>query len=304
VINQDERPFQSGRQSRLQEVDDRPRFAPWQRAWNLDACELYWIPASGFPLGYLEWQWLLSFQQRLQAKLAEKHGLKPEFFLQLKVIQPNYRDPFIKNSRSFQPIFGLGRYPKRPLPAIPDEKWAEDLSKGRIQYDHKALQPDYSYWFLEKKTDEQRRLFFGSGGTTTLFLKPGDPPQKVDPIRSDHIRDPELRKLVEGADINAKLEKLQSLKSPFLAQSKELFAADLQEDPQYPGLLFCLPLFSASHFFEATADEIGEWFNLFGVYLRESPEDHGLLLASSVPLEDDLDEILDAMRADGMEYPS
>lgn len=304
MIKQDERPLQRSRQSRLQEPDDRPRFFPWQRAWNMETCELYWIPTSGFPLGYLEWQWLLSFQQRLQAKLAEKHGLKPELFLQMKVIQPEYRDPFLKNSRRFQPVFGLGRYPNRALPAIPDEKWAEDLGKGRTKYDHKALQPDYSYWFLKKNPEEQRKLFFGSGGTTTLFLEPGDPPKKIDPIQSDHIRDPELRKLVEGADLNAMAERLHALKSPFLAQSKELFAADLKEDPQYPGLLFCLPLLSSSHFFEATPDEIGEWFSLFRVYLRESPEDRGLLLASSIPLEDDLDEIVDAMRAEGMECTS
>ncbi len=297
-------PETPGRRRRLQELDDRPRFYPWDRAWNLEACQLYWMPVSGFPIGHLQRQWLLRFQELLAAKLRNKLQAAPEVFLQMKVIFPDYRDAFIKTARQFHPIFSLGRHPGRQLPPIPDEKYAEDLGKGRVQYDAKSLQPDYSYWFLEKQPREQLELFFGSGGTTTLFLEPGEPAPKVPKPNMAAIHDPKMRELVASADLDGMMARLHALQSPFLKKSKEMFASDLKEDPQYPGLLFTLPLLGAEDFFSARPDVIDQWFNLFQVYWRESPEDKGILLASKADLEADLEEIVEGMREEGLEYPA
>ncbi len=290
------------RRKRLHEADDRPRFSPWHRAWKLEACQLYWLRVSAFPLGYLEREWLLRFQQLLHTRLMQKLQAVPEIFLQMKVIHPQYRDAFIKNARRFHPVFSLGRHPRRALPPLPDEQYAEDLGKGRIAYDAKALQPDYTYWFLEKETESQLQLFFGSGGTSTLFLQPGEPAPKAPKPNLAAVHDPKLRELVANADLDGMMGRLHALQSPFLKESKAMFAADLEDDPQYPGLLFVLPLLGSEDFFAADPDEIDRWFSLFQVYWRESPEDNGIVLAAKENIEEDLEAILEQMRAEGLEY--
>ena len=292
----------AARRRRLQDIDDRPRFDPWHRAWKLDACQLYWLPVSAFPLGHLQREWLLEFQHRFHARIKTKLGALPEVFLQMKVIHPQYRDAFLKNARRFHPMFSLGRHPQRSLPPLPDERYVEDLQKGRVQYDAQALQPDYTYWFLEKYADEQLALFFGSGGTTTLFLDPGEPPPALPKPNLAAIHDPKLRAMAAGPEMEDMMARLHALKVPFLKQSKEMFAADLEEDPQYPGLLFTLPLLSSEDFFATGTEEIERWFKLFHVYWRESPEDKGVILASRGDIEGDLEDVLLDMRENGLEY--
>ncbi len=292
------------RRTRLEEHDESARFRPWQRAWQLGTCQLYWMPVQAYPVPFRQRQWLLRFAEVLSAHLAEKHAITPEIFLQMKTIYPHLRDTFIKTSREFHPIFGLGRYPARALPPIPDEQYAEDLGKGRIQYDHKSLQPDYSYWFLTKKPSEQAQNFLGYGGLTMLFFVPADPemPRPAKPNMAC-VRDPKMRALIESTDLDAMMKPLQSLQAPFLKRSKEMFAADLVEDPQYPGLLFALPLLGSREFFAADEETVGEWFSLFDVYLRESPEDGGVLLATQKDFEEDLAKVLEIVRTEGLEYP-
>ena len=298
-------PAEQPRRRRLEEHDASARFRPWQRAWQLGTCQLYWMPVETFPASFRQRQWLLRFCDLLSAQLAEKHGILPELFLQMKTIYPHLRDTFIKTSRDFHPIFGLGRCPARALPPIPDEQYAEDLGKGRIKYDHKSLQPDYVYWFLTKKPREQAQTFLGYGGLTTLFFPRADPdlpvPQKPNMAS---VRDPKMRALIESTDMDAMIAPLRSLQAPFLKRSKELFASDLVDDPQYPGLLFALPLLGSREFFAATDESLGEWFGLFDVYLRESPEDGGILLATQKDLEEDLPVLLETLRAEGLEYPA
>lgn len=291
------------RRKRLQEHDDSAAFLPWQRAWQLGSCQLYWMPVQEFPVPFRQRQWLMRFEDLLAAKLLEKHKITPEIFLQMKTIFPHLRDTFIKTSRQFHPIFGMGRYIDRPLPPVPDEKYAEDLQKGRAKYDHKALQPDYSYWFLDKKPREQNEHFLGSGGLTTLYFPPADP--ESPPLPKPNmaaVRDPKMRALIESSDMDAMVKRINSLKAPFLKQSKELFAADMVDDPQYPGLLFALPLLGTREFFAATPAVLDTCFSLFTFYLRESPEDGGVLLATQKDFEDDLTELVETMRQDGMEY--
>ena len=292
------------RRSRLREPDETPRFHPWQRAWRLKEIQVYWIPVESFPMPFRQRQWHLRFMELLSERMKQEHSVAPEHFLQMKTIMPLYRDAFIKSSSAFHPIFGLGRFPGRALPAVPDEKYAEDLQKGRISYDHKALQPDYTYWFLEKRSRDQSEMFLGSGGFTTLFLTAGEPPPAAPKIDTRGVRDPKLLALVENSDLDAMMATTHALGSPFLKLSKEMFAADLADDPQFPGILYALPLLGSQDFFAAKPETLEQWFSLFTVYLRESPEDKGCLLATSKDIELVLDEVLDVLKSEQGEYPA
>jgi len=99
------------------------------------------------------------------------------------------------------------------------------------------------------------------------------------------------------------LEGSFALKDGFQAQSKQLFGAGLEDNPQYPGIPFILPLLQASDFFGQPEPESAKWFQLFDLYVRESPEDTGVLLASKTDFDDPLIQLLEKMRADGFTYP-
>ena len=290
------------RTSRLHEAEDRPRFAPWTRAWNLDACQLYWLPVSSFPIGQLQRRWLLAFTERLLQQLGTAHDLLPQVFLKMSVVMPNYRDAFVNNAASYKPLFGLGRHPGRALPPLPDENYAKDLQKGRITYDPDAVRPDYAYWLSGGDRNEQLQLFLGSAGTTTLLLPPPPKAPEVRSFRLEAIHDPAMRQLAQSVDFKGKMQDLHAIDAPFFQQSKEMFAADLKEDPQYRGLLFALPLLGAEDFFAATPDSLQQWFDLMPVYLRESPEDRGVMLATAKDIEADLEAVLKGMEEEGQRY--
>jgi hypothetical protein len=62
-----------------------------------------------------------------------------------------------------------------------------------------------------------------------------------------------------------------------------------------------LPLLTASEVFGLPEQELKVYFELFDVYLRESPSDSGMLLASKYDLEEILIAVLEKMRATNLE---
>jgi hypothetical protein len=89
----------------------------------------------------------------------------------------------------------------------------------------------------------------------------------------------------------------------FQEKSKSLLGVGLQDDPQFKGLRFVLPLLKASDFFSESEQEVEKWFQLFDVYVNESPPDKGILLASKLDLEDSLIDLLKTLKEEGLEYP-
>lgn len=65
---------------------------------------------------------------------------------------------------------------------------------------------------------------------------------------------------------------------------------------------FILPHLSADDFFNRSAEECETWFQVFDIYIRESPDDKGILLASKIDIEEILTGILKQMRDKGLAY--
>jgi hypothetical protein len=59
----------------------------------------------------------------------------------------------------------------------------------------------------------------------------------------------------------------------------------------------------AGDFLDQPEEEAGKWFELFDIYVNESPADRGILLASRFDWEDDLIALLQQMKDEGLEYP-
>jgi hypothetical protein len=289
---------------RERQADRAARLLPWRRALQLISCQLYWMPASAFPMPFRQRQWLLRFCEQFSNTVAAKYAVKAEIFLQMKIIQPALRDVFLKTAKDFNPVFGLGRTPHTPLPPMPDMKYVEDLQQGRRKFDAKETQPDYCYWFLYKDERRQQESFLGFGGMTMLYLKPrpGEKPPK--PRIPKYIqKDPAFSQLLARTDMDRMMDGALTLQSPFLKGSKEMFGEDLKEDPMYDGLLYILPLLDSATFLKTVKAETDQWFSLFDFYFNESQVDRGILLATQHDIEDDLIALSEQLRAEGLNYP-
>jgi hypothetical protein len=288
-------------ESRLTPLDRNRELRPWQRAAQLTRCFLYWMPVNGFPIPADQRLWILQFFSRLSDLLTKKHQLRAEVFVKFKVIYPGLLNTFLKNSREYHPMLGLGRKPGAQLPAIPTVEDLQPLIEGREKFDFGKYTGDYCYWFVNKFEKRQREDFFGHGATLTLFLKP-DPATVAPKLPFT----PELRKkseVLRRFDPDPLIAKAFALKDGFLSQSKQLFGVGLEHEPQYKGLLFVLPLLGTQDFFGQPAEEAEKWFQVFDVYINESPTDNGIVMAFKSDIEEDLVALLQEIRDEGFNYP-
>jgi hypothetical protein len=276
-----------------------PELSPWRRAWSLAHCFLYWMPVSAFPLQPSERTWLMAFLDRLIASLSTHFGLRPEIFLQSNMAEV-LRTPFMKTARQFTPTIGWVRRPgtkPRPMPTK-EELQAAIKSKERI--DVSELTPPTCYWFLKKAEKAQRQTFLGYGGLSIHFLKPD--PKTTPPA----LPFPDAIRAHFGQLPMAALENLlaaaSATKDGFLSKSKELFGLGLEDQMGFEGIPYILPQLRSEDFFSQPKEECEKWFQLFDVYVIESPVDQGILLASKTDLELQLSELLVQMREEGLNY--
>ncbi len=298
-------PTGAGRfRERLSAADRSLELLPWRRAHELTRCFLYWVPTNSFPVPADQREWLLRFFGALSESLTTKLGLREEIFFRLKEFY-ELRNSFLNHQREFMPMCGLGRRPGAKLPDAPTEEEIKAMSKAMMESfqlpDGMQFMPDYCYWFSKKSAKKQRELFLGHAALTIVFLKP-DPkaaPPQLPPQLAFLKNRPELKQF----DFQAALASGAALQDSFLAKSKELFGVGLEEEPQFKGLPFILPLLSTADFFGQPAEESEKWFQLFDVYINESPVDKGILMAFKADVEEQLIDLLNEMKKEGLEYP-
>jgi hypothetical protein len=109
--------------------------------------------------------------------------------------------------------------------------------------------------------------------------------------------------ILQAMNVDQMMARAASLADGFLAKSKSMFSKGLEGDPQTKGLPFILPLLDAGDFFSQPPEVVQQCFELFDVYVRESPVDKGMLLAFASELEAPLIALLKEMRDQGLKYP-
>lgn len=292
---------------RLTPIDRSKDLAPWRRATELTACSLYWLPIKSFRAPDGQLAWLQEFLTRWAQYLSEKHGLREEIFAQFKTLA--IKDKITEKGFEWMPTVGLSRRPGAPIQKVPD---AQDLLDemqpgGKLPekidpIDPTPYMPDYVYWMVLKKAQEQREELLGEGGVMFLFLPPSEETEPPEiPLSDEFIKGAGIEKQMD--DTLAQMKGLYAMKDPFLAESKELFGDGLPRDLHFKGLIFIVPLLDAREFFKNPEDDVKAWLELLPVYMRESPEDNGFLLATSLDVEEDLINLLRGMREEGWTYP-
>ncbi|MGO9240765.1 MAG: hypothetical protein ACLQBJ_08135 [Bryobacteraceae bacterium] len=285
-------PDSPGRGERLTPADRSEELLPWRRADGMTRCFLAWMPVSSFPARESERQWLLRFTTLLGERLKQDHELEPHVFLEFKTAT-TVNDEFLRHSRDFMPLAGLGRHPGAQPPDLPSEREYQQLMEGKRGFRAEDHMADYCYWFLVQSTQRQCQLFQGLGGMSILYWKPdpkAKPPDFKIPARyQDH-------ELFKEFDVKGMVAGGCAARDAFLPKSKQIVGAGLKTSVQLETIAFMLPLVSAPEAFGLPEQELKAYFELFDVYLRESPPDGGLILLSKHDLEEALIGVLEQMR--------
>jgi hypothetical protein len=290
--------------TRLTPLDRGASLLPLKRAEQLTRCALFWIPVSSFPIPSDQRVWLNIFLDRLSQSMTEVHELRAEIFLQCKTVYPTLLDTFIDKSHDLIPLMGLSQRPGQDLPPIPTIKDLQPVIDGKEPYDFAKYMGDFCYWFVRKQEKAQRELFWGFGGMSILYLA-ADPNTKVAPLKipkfvREHPNFAELFKTFDPDQINADAH---ALGDGFRKKSLEIFSEDIKKNVQLKGMPFVIPLLSTRDFFSRPEQECKKWFELFDLYVNESPSDKGIVIATKLDLEDELIGILERMKDEGLRYP-
>ncbi len=289
---------------RLSPIDRSKELLPFRRAEKITNQSLYWLAAGAWPMSDGLRKWVLEFCRRIEEHFKGELGLRPESFLAFKALEKlgDMKDAFLRTAIEHRPHLGLARRPGEEVtfPAPPTEQDVYAFGDGSKKFSMSDYIADFAYWFLNKAAVEQRELFFGHGGMTTLYLAP-DPETEAPEMAftPGMMKHPMFKKF----NVQRHHEMTYSLQDSFLPKSKELFGEDIKNDPQFPGMLFILPLLETRHFFGADDETVEKWYSLFDVYMRESMLDKGVLIASKHDLDEPMIEILKAMRDEGWVYP-
>lgn len=316
---------------------DTRKLLPWRWAESMQSCSLFWIPArlGSIPRGQREW--LLEFLIRLTAHLLETNELQPTHFMQMQVIDEDeqLRKSFTNALLKESPLLGRCWLPrgKQPTPASDEEVELLANKKKKFQpYDYASPQ---AWWFLSQDDRQLCEHYLGYGGLTILFMKPApeilpipspaftmpvgipkflrnDPglkvlledfnPQKPHQIPGFLRNHPAMRQVFSLFDVDKVHEKNKVLAAPFREQSKEIFGADISRGLEYEGIPFVLPKLASQDFFSHKDQQIRRWFEIFDVYINESPEDEGIVMACKDNLTSTIESIVSGMRTEGYRY--
>lgn len=316
------------------------RLLPWRWAESMLHCNLWWIPVNlgAIPDGQREW--LLSFFLKLSIRLEETHQLHGEHFMQLQTIDenPSIRQLFLNEMLKETPLIGLSRRPHQQEAASPSTEDIDAFAKKKRQFRPYEYMPANAYWFLDRNDTQLRQRYLGHGGMTILYRNkeqengadkaaaatPATMPLMIpkflrnDPKLMQLLEDfelsnpgklptflrnhPGMRQVFTSFEVNKMQEKNDLLLSPFREQSKNLFGKDMPRDLKFEALPFILPRLGSQDFFAHTETQVRQWFDLFNVYIAESPEDEGIIMACKDNLTELVTTIVDEMRATGYRY--
>lgn len=273
------------------------------RAAQLTRCQLYWLPMSSEPLRTADRAWLLHFLDLFTAKCAQQFGTQAETFLQLRnILKHELTNHFAKHALQLCPMPGLCRRPNEKLPESPKAADVQALQEGRTKFDVGNYTAGMAYWFLADPSIA-RRHYLGFGGLVSLFRVPDGPPPPPIKIPKWVAKHPGFQKLFATFDPQQMQQRTQAMGDPFLAKTKERFGQGLEDRAEYDGLMFIIPLLASGDFFSLPAAEVDSWFDVFAVYIGESAQDQGMLIAAKVDLEPIIIEIVQQVEREWGPYP-
>jgi hypothetical protein len=311
---------------------------PWRWAESMRACSLFWVPVNlgSIPDGQREW--LLEFFSRLAACLSQQGKLEPEHFMEMRVLNENswLRGTFFNNMMRESPMMGRTWFPRGKKRTLMTAEEVKLLTKGKKPYDPYEYTHPQTCWFVSRNAVSLRERYLGYGGFTMFFRKPNTPDEppavppeaatpfvipkflrnhpSLSPLLADFdlqnpykvpgfVRNqPGMEKLFSLMDVDNMSGKDNAREAPFRDKSKEIFGTDIPRNIEYEALPFLLPRLASQDFFAQTEGKLRRWFEVFDVYINESTEDAGIIMASKDNLTSVVASIVGEMRGAGYRY--
>ena len=290
------------RRTRLEKAE-LIKIEPFFRAQGLETMNLYWLGVSVWPPPLPDREWLLDFLHGFIAVAAAVDGTEPMQFLQMETVAGPIRDIFLKSSLDTMPVMGMCARPQAPPAKPPTDDEIKGAQESKTVQTGEQYGKDYSYWFMKGNDREQRDLFVGYGGLTVLLAKPDEKGRiKIPEVRQDLREHPAMREMFAAVDLQKEVRVLEMMRSEFRKQSLTLFGEPFKDTPHYRGIPFVLPQWTSRDFLNASEEQLKALFTITDIYVRESPEDKGLLIASKKNLDEALFEQVKILKERRMFY--
>jgi hypothetical protein len=224
---------------------------PWPAPWSL-----YKLPMSfqqsRSPKGLQDFLAAL-----IDSASAEKSVYSYTFFEQ-QCLNPNLIQIFTLRALAFMAVLGIGVRPEKGPPRLPEQKDLVGMNQETIKtitekkgqeltlQDFFPDMPVGTYWIKQNQT-MARQLLTGEGGWGFA----------LSPLAETTFFEKTKAILLEGS-----------------------------RDEALKSMPLVLPLLRLDSFIHASVDKLYRWFEIFDLYLGESLQESGLVIASRTPIDD------------------
>jgi hypothetical protein len=237
---------------------------PIQKIHELQACNVYLLPVSTYPLPQAEAQWARAFSEKLIVEVKkDKPNLRMEVIIRQGGIYTGLSDHFVDNASRWIPEQGLAIMPHRPPPHIPTQEEMENI--------------------------DPRSLGAGDRPPVHDFI-----PEMIFRISDSGGREEAFRTMGGHSALHVFLTKASE--SDLKANWKEAFGATVRERVFRAMQLF-VPLFGVRSFSDVPEEKIISWMASFDLYIGESLEDNGLVIVSGNNIDNQVGAVLNNLPA-------
>lgn len=259
---------------------------PWVRAESLTRCTLYWAGVSSTPMRQSEQEWFLAFLQAF-VRTCKEQGWMPCFFLDVETIERYCQDRFLDESIHYRVFPAYTRTPWGPLPQpIPAEE-TDAIRKMEKPFVLSTYLRGYAQWFRRFQPDKVLPAYFGFGGATLLFVPPDPAAAPPLPDFSPGVKkSPLLKDAFAAGDPIEEMKTLLLLKHKAFAALKAAFSKGAENHTGLKSMPLLIPRLRSQDFFSLESEVLDALFEASPVYLAESPEDRGILIASAKPIDE------------------
>ncbi len=259
---------------------------PWVRAESLTRCSLYWAGVSSTPMRQSEREWFLAFLQAFVAACREQ-GWMPCFFLDVETIERSCQERFLAESIDYRVFPAYTRTPWGPLPKPIPEEETDAIRRQEKPFVLSNYLKGYAQWFRRFAPEKVLPAYFGFGGATMLFVPPDPATAPPLPDFSPGVKkSPLLRDAFAAGDPVEEMRTLLLLKHKAFAALKAAFSRGEENHTGLKSMPLLIPRLRSQDFFSLESEVLDALFEASPVYLAESPEDRGILIASVKPVDE------------------
>lgn len=224
---------------------------PIRRLLGIKAGAIYLLPVSGYPVSAAELKWVSEF---CESVIGHVKSAPAELLLEVSVKQSclytGLLERFVDNAGRWIPQQGLAIIPHKAPPHLPTKEELEGIDPRSL--DHANIgsstgMPELVFLIKDETGKEECRRSMLGHGALDLFLS--------------RLEEKEL-----------------------FDYWKEVFGRTVT-DRLLASMPLFVPLYGIQSFQDASDDDIASWFGSFELYIGESKEDKGIVIATKKNLD-------------------